>query len=498
LEVFKSFEGTLKIETFRLLPLICNYESSKDFIDKIKDTEFNEIDLISELLLNDSDLLIKKDKFFEDIRTNSFKEPSYFSSSKGINAAIICIQLYKILLSIRNKDYDKNTFRDLYSNSINGEKNPYKKEYLSNILGSKLSINKNSYYKNYRNLIKIVREGNDNEFNEWFFYFVFSSRVLNNLDDYISLNKYYLDLTGIFETNASEINVIKTVNIILQNSHYEDILKDISESKVSVDLLEYLFEDSESKSELSKLGVSNTTELKEFKYNENKIKMEKLLSTKFTKEIVTNKILPLFKTRKDKDISKLTTDNATIPTIFEYVTALSWYYIDNKNIDFILNAGLSLDSNMLPKSHAVGGSSDFEIVNDNHTLMIEVSLTESTNQRRAEMESVSRHLGNILLKTTDEEYRKNTYGIFIATYLDKNVLNDFRVRRVCYWENKTEFVRGMNILPMDTDDVINVLNSNKIYNEIKNDFYELFELEEERGSKWYVESVKPYFEGLVS
>ena len=52
---------------------------------------------------------------------------------------------------------------------------------------------------------------------------------------------------------------------------------------------------------------------------------------------------------------------------------------------------------MLPKSHAIGGNSDFEIKYDDHTLMIEVTLTESTNQRRAEMESVSRHLGNILL-----------------------------------------------------------------------------------------------------
>ena len=86
-----------------------------------------------------------------------------------------------------------------------------------------------------------------------------------------------------------------------------------------------------------------------------------------------------------------------------------------------MDAGLSLDSNLLPKSHAVGGNADFVYSYTNHTLMIEVTLTEKTSQRRSEMESVSRHLGNLLL-SLDSKHRQESYCIFIAPYLDRNVL----------------------------------------------------------------------------
>jgi len=150
---------------------------------------------------------------------------------------------------------------------------------------------------------------------------------------------------------------------------------------------------------------------------------------------------------------------------------------------------------MLPKSHAVGGSSDFKIDYEDHTLMIEVTLTDSTNQRRAEMESVSRHLGNILL-SLEEEKRKKSYGIFIAPHLDKNVLNDFRTRQISFWEGNASFVKGMDILPLDTDDLISVLKSNKTYKELKTDFYKLLANDNDWDSKWYYDDVKPFIEGL--
>ena len=187
-----------------------------------------------------------------------------------------------------------------------------------------------------------------------------------------------------------------------------------------------------------------------------------------------------------------------MPTIVEYILAIAWYYIDNKNIDFILNAGLSLDSNMLPKSHAVGGGSDFEIRYADHTLMIEATLTESTNQRRAEMESVSRHLGNILLRISDGAVRDKTFAIFIATYLNQNVLNDFRLRRLSYWENETNYIKGMNIVPLDTDDIVCILKSNKKYMDLRDDFYKLLSVQEDRGSLWYSSHIKPYIQGLCS
>ena len=205
----------------------------------------------------------------------------------------------------------------------------------------------------------------------------------------------------------------------------------------------------------------------------------------------------MFKDRQDNKIKSLVTESATVPTIYEYVIALSWYYIDNKNIDFILKAGLSLDNDLLPKSHAVGGSSDFEYDYGDHKLMIEVTLTDGTNQRRAEMESVSRHLGQMLLKIDNINKRRNSFGIFIASYLDRNVLNDFRSRRNIPWENsRGEYIEGMNILPLNTEDIIEILISNKTYSSLIDKFKMLINDTETRGSQWYINSIKTYIDNL--
>jgi hypothetical protein len=303
-----------------------------------------------------------------------------------------------------------------------------------------------------------------------------------------------LDLTGLFTFQNGEVKISEIFNVLLQSTKYEDILESISDVSISKDSLNHLLEDEDVKATFTTFGVDNTNDLNMFQYNNDKKKLQRLLDSTFTRTKV-KELIPYFKTREDKKIQDNVTTRATVPTIFEYVTALAWYYIDDNNIDFILKAGLSLDANMLPKSHAVGGSSDFEIKYDDHTLMIEVTLTESTNQRRAEMESVSRHLGNILLKLNTSEQEK-TYGIFIAPRLNKNVLNDFRTRQVAYWEDNTNHVKGMNILPLDTEDIVNILSSNKTYSQLRPEFYELIEKDNEWGSKWYQEEVEPFIISL--
>ena len=175
---------------------------------------------------------------------------------------------------------------------------------------------------------------------------------------------------------------------------------------------------------------------------------------------------------------------------------MAWCYIDDNNIERILEAGLSLDSKLLPKSHAVGGNADFVYIYDNHHLMIEVTLTEKTNQRRAEMESVSRHLGNLLL-SLDSKLQAQSYGIFIAPYLDKNVLNDFRSRLNCYFENDKTHIKGMQILPLSTDDIIKILESCLNYNALMPKFKQALSSSETWGSKWYQSSVKTMMKSLL-
>lgn len=498
LYVFKSLGGKLSNEQFYLLPLVSNYNEIEDFVSIIKNKDINLVETFSTFIQSNIKLQERKKVFLDDWAENSkITNLAPFKTSKGEGFIQFLPSILQIFIQIKNKTYRKDDIRNIFKKNIGTEKNYFRSLYLPTMLNdTKLAISSNTFIKLYKKLIKIIRTKTESELLNYFFDLIYTSRYFNNLSDYMAQNKYYLDLTGIFTFENNEVKVSEIFNVILKSSKYETILKQLSEIDIKTTSLNFLLEEPDIKDIFKSYGVVSSSDLNNYQYNQNKAKLENLLNTKFTKENILE-IIPHFKTRNDDEIQKEVTVRATVPTIFEYIIAIAWYYIDNKNIDFILKAGLSLDTNMLPKSHAVGGSSDFEIKYDDHTLMIEVTLTESTNQRRAEMESVSRHLGNILLNLDDERKTKS-YGIFIAPYLNNNVLNDFRIRRSCYWENDTKHIRGMNILPLDCDDIITIINSDKKYSELKEDFSMLLEKENDWGSRWYKNEVKAFIQGLSS
>ena len=376
LEVFKEFGGNLSLEVFMLLPL----KNTADFITQIK----NKALLVNVLQYNENDSQL--DEFLNDLRTNSLKT-AYFKTAKGEKTALNIIKvLQEILLPFRES---KNT--EILKKLLNSnEYMEFKRLYLRYLTKQNKETDK------IRDIEKFC-EGDLEEFGKRFFNFIFETRMRANLQDYLDLNRRYLNLTGIFEFDGDKVSLNAIFALILKHSKYNEILEKIAQNESSSELLSEYFEDKEFKEHFKALGIINSQELKNYKQNLDKERLKNLLETQFKKEKII-KILELFNDRKNdaKIFNKVTTE-ASIPTIFEYIIAIAWYYIDSHNIERILKAGLSLDSNLLPKSHAVGGNADFIYSYDNHYLMIEVTLTQSTNQRRAEMESVSRHLGNLLL-----------------------------------------------------------------------------------------------------
>ncbi len=496
LSFFKMGKGTLTKEQFLLLPLFRNIKLFP-FRFKLFDRRLNYDKFIINTIRNDEEIIIKKREFIYHYSDSNLDEMTrLLKSSNGGNSGKIAIELLNILKRLRTNSYAQSDINKIFLNTIDGKDNHIKKLYIKYLLPN------NARYNNSDSLEPILNyfnQENELDFIENFYEFIEICRCKNNLKDYADLNKRYLSLTGIFEFNADSVSLIKTMTILLQAFSVLKLNKFFYEEiRIEENTFDFLFKNQKIITLLSEYGLKNTTEqLKFYKYNQDKIKLERIIQEKFSKENLIEDILPLFKDRQDNKIKSLVTESATVPTIYEYVIALSWYYIDNKNIDFILKAGLSLDNDMLPKSHAVGGSSDFEYDYGDHKLMIEVTLTDGTNQRRAEMESVSRHLGQMLLKIDNINKRRNSFGIFIASYLDRNVLNDFRSRRNIPWENsRGEYVEGMNILPLNTEDIIEILISNKTYSSLIDKFKMLINDTETRGSQWYINSIKTYIDNL--
>ena len=183
----------------------------------------------------------------------------------------------------------------------------------------------------------------------------------------------------------------------------------------------------------------------------------------------------------------LVSNDADIPTIFEYVVGIIWYRVsdyEGRILDFM---NLSLDNNLLPRSHAVGGESDIvykykKNYNYNrHSLLIECTLMDSTNQRRGEMEPVSRHLSNYML---DED--KNAYCLFVATFLHSSVISDFRMRKNNpYYRNETEHVDSMKIIPITTQDLRAIIKNNIKYSELYDIFETAHQSSEKNPNFWY-------------
>lgn len=149
---------------------------------------------------------------------------------------------------------------------------------------------------------------------------------------------------------------------------------------------------------------------------------------------------------------------------------------------------LSLDVNLLPRTHAGGGMSDIVYKYDKsdsysqHNLLIDCTLMEGMNQRHGEMELVSRHLANYMI---DEN--PNAYCTFVSNNLHASVISDFRGRKNSpYYRNDTEHVDGMKIIPLHTQELKAILEKGISYDRLYEVFEEAYASEDVKAPpEWY-------------
>lgn len=170
-----------------------------------------------------------------------------------------------------------------------------------------------------------------------------------------------------------------------------------------------------------------------------------------------------------------------------------WYKISERKGKILDYMKLSLDADLLPKTHATGGEADivYEYEKNEfypeHTLLLEATLADRSNQRRMEMEPVSRHLGRHLIRTGN----MNSYCVFATNYLDINVIADFRSRKTTPFydtQNYSKFVNGMKIIPLQTAELKKILTSGKKYKELYSVFDKAFN-STLPPHKWYANSM---------
>lgn len=310
-----------------------------------------------------------------------------------------------------------------------------------------------------------------------FFQYLHVYKAMANLKDYADLNRRYLNLTNIFlfTDGVVRLDVVPEAYFSLAIDELYLLAFSPSDSLTVSHRIEELspaleINEHDLVNRLSsrlRKPISGVTEARIAVSQERERRLNDLLDSRFDNSTLIE-LLEAFEARKDGHIQNVVTEEAAVPTIFEYVVALAWYSLSGRSGNVLDYMKLSLDANLLPKTHAIGGGADivYEYAAASeypqHCLLIEATLTEKTNQRRAEMESVSRHLGRHLLETGDLK----DYAVFISTYLDPNVVSDFRARKSIPFFDPTDpqkSVSGMKIIPLSTEVLRDLLHHNVTY-----------------------------------
>lgn len=483
LRVLSEFESISFEEYTYLLPLCVDRDSTEYIIDRIHDLRNHRVDL-NDIII---DRLMDMENYQEGLR---------LFLDNDVDANLIC----EVGMNRKSRNYDRPYFplyqalrQAYFENDTDAFINVYEATRQINI-----GIRWRNYLFNTASTRAITHEplnclnatlfdnvDTEAQFKEAFYKVMHLLKARATLSDYLDLNRRYIKTADVvlFSDNTLSLDIVPKhfFNAIiddLYNFAFEEstLLFDDCALEEIADCL-VTDENTIIAGVNEELGTNVTTveaarlALDDVRYR----RLQALIDDKFTDEKLIE-LLNLFESRNDNEIRNMVTDNADIPTIFEYVLGILWYKTSERQGKVLEYMKLSLDADLLPKTHAAGGEADivYEYAATEHypehALLLEATLADGTNQRRMEMEPVSRHLGTHLLRTGN----MNSYCVFATTHLDINVIADFRNRKTNPYYNPqdyTQFVNGMKIIPLQTTELKKIVNNHRTYKEL----YPLFE-----------------------
>lgn len=495
--LLKKFNFLTKEEFMYLFPLCINKETTEFIEQKISEFRGKNITIgkiIAEIFM--------QQKNYKDAL-------AYFLSEKVITEETF----YKVGLNRKSKDYDRtylplyNAIKNVYFDDDKSSKailTLYEASNIGNVkthwrkllfkTSSSSSIKK-SPQKQLQTANMFSNLEDEKSFKTTFFKTMHLIKIKRTLEDYFDLNRRYLKISDVllFADEQIKFDIIPKYyfsllpddfyNLAFEKSDKLDKLQTLEEISPLLKLDEVKLLNVINK--VNKTSFSKIGDIKQFVADERIKRFNKLIDEKFTDNQLIY-ILQLISKRADKEIQELVTDDADIPTIFEYILGIAWYKISERKGNILSFMNLSLEADLLPKTHAGGGEA--ENCYPKHSLLIEATLADSTNQRRMEMEPVSRHLVEYIISHKNIE----SYCVFITNFLHINVISDFRNRRKMEYyggKNGEEVVNGMMITPLENQLLVTILKNKITYPKL----YKLFHKMQDSvlaPKEWYEEFKK--------
>lgn len=217
------------------------------------------------------------------------------------------------------------------------------------------------------NDVPILNCRNEFELKDRFFRLMHLFKVKANLSDYFDLNRRYFGTTDtvLFKDNRVELSPIPKCFFDLCAENLEEIAFTTSpllplDCDIEKIIPRYDIEESDLHRKLAdKYGLApqSLSDIRAFLDDECHERFNRLIDARFPDHVLLE-LLSDFETRNDINIRRLVTDNADVPTIFEYIVGIVWYKVSNRKGRILDYFNLSLDADLLPKTHAAGGMED--------------------------------------------------------------------------------------------------------------------------------------------
>lgn len=499
-----SRHGYLSDEEFTyLLPLCTNAEYTEIISNQIQQLRENRIS-IDEIIIN---RLLSMPNYEEALEwfleCPSISENAIVEIGMNRKSSAFDLPYFRVFLNLENvfldNNKDENSLIELYLSIQNLNLKKWWNGYLFKPRTTKSKIrNELDEVLNSTIFNDITNEA---ELKTAFFKIMHLLKAKATLYDYFDLNRRYMGLSDIFLFRDSKIELdivpkhfFYSVIDELYNDAYEksDLLQvDCTLNQISSVLV--IDNNTIISSINNELGLDINSlddainELEKERY----ARFNRLIDEKFSDKSLIE-LLDNFENRDDSKIKEYITDNAEVYTIFEYVLGIAWYKISERKGKILDYMKLSLDANLLPRSHAGGGEADIVYEYDKtrhypkHTLLLEATLSNRAGQRQMELEPVTRHLGQHLLESGD----LSSYCVFVTTRLDINTLSDFRNRKTYTFydtNNSSRRVKGMKITSLQTAELKTIIQKNKKYSELYSIFDEAYkvDLSKLEADEWY-------------
>jgi hypothetical protein len=193
------------------------------------------------------------------------------------------------------------------------------------------------------------------------------------------------------------------------------------------------------------------------------------------------RILLMFGDRSnDREIKEAVCQDATVPTIYEYIVGIAWYYFSGKRIDILGSYNLTLSANFEPLVHAGGGQGDIVIYEHDKVVMLEATLMNANSQKRGEWEPVLRHSINLKVDEETAKTGREVTSFFIADSFDHNTINIWKAVAAVPLQSsidRDKFTDNVVIMPVNSEELSELMDRSTEYDEIISEVHKLFEVD---------------------